>query len=95
MSIRLIKIEKSIKPQKKLQAVFSINGKNKTVHFGASHYEDFTKHKDTERKRLYILRHQKEDWTDPTKAGTLSRFILWNKKDIKSSIKDYSKRFSV
>jgi hypothetical protein len=36
-----------------------------------------------------------EDWTDPTRAGTLSRFILWNKPTLRSSIRSYRRRFRV
>ena len=57
---------------------------------------DFTKHKDEERKKNYIQRHEvNEDWTNPYKAGTLSRYILWNKPSLEDSIKDYKKRFNV
>jgi hypothetical protein len=36
-----------------------------------------------------------EDWTDPTRAGTLSRFVLWNKPTLRASIRSYRKRFHV
>ena len=64
--------------------------------FGDSKYSDFTQHKDEERKQNYITRHKvNEDWTDLNKAGTWSRYILWNKKTIKTSIKDMEKRFNI
>ena len=68
-------IMKSNRKNKKYIAMFK-NGTN--IHFGDNRYEDFTIHKDTERKRLYLLRHGKEDWTNPYSAGSLSRWILWN-----------------
>jgi len=35
----------------------------KTIHFGASGYSDFTKHKDKKRKDAYDARHKKlENW---------------------------------
>ena len=65
-----------------------------TVHFGQAGASDYTIHKDPERKKLYIERHEKnENWNDPTSAGALSRWILWNKPTITESIKDYKKRF--
>ena len=46
------------------------DGKMHKVHFGAQGYSDYTKHKDPERKRRYITRHQKsENWT---KSGVLT-----------------------
>jgi hypothetical protein len=64
------------------------------VPFGAYGMSDYTLHKNEERKKLYINRHQKnEDWNNPVSAGALSRFILWNKLTIKDSLEDYLKRF--
>ena len=57
-------------------------------------YEDFTIHKDPERKERYIERHSKnEDWHNPLTAGFYSRWILWNKPTITESIKDTNRRF--
>ena len=68
----------------------------KVVHFGDTRYEDFTVHKDEERKRLYLLRHKKnEDWNNPYSAGSLSRYILWNKPTINDSVEDFKKRFNL
>jgi hypothetical protein len=92
----LIKIKKSDKPNKKMMAVFENcqTGTKKTTHFGAAGMSDFTLNKDPERKKLYIIRHCKnEDWNNPVTAGALSRWILWNKQTLKSSIDDYKKRF--
>ena len=37
---------------------------DRTVHFGAAGYEDYTHHKDPDRRRVYIQRHRRgEDWT--------------------------------
>jgi len=84
---------------KKYTAIFYNNDKKKLkmTHFGASGYSDYTQHKDAERKQRYINRHNNnnEDWTDPQKAGTLSRFILWNKKSLQDSIKDYANKFNL
>lgn len=88
---------KSIKPSprkdKKLVAEFEDGTK---THFGQRGAGDFTKTGDEEKKTNYIARHKvNEDWTDPKKAGTLSRFILWNKPTQEASIKDFKKRFNV
>jgi hypothetical protein len=90
-----------IKPSKakgkKFTAIFSKDGKKiKTTHFGAKGMSDFTKHNNEDRKKLYLDRHRKrENWNDFKSAGSLSRYILWNKKTISSSIKDYKRRFNL
>jgi hypothetical protein len=92
----LISIKKSDRADKKMVAVFeNADGRKKTVHFGAKGYSDYTLHKDKARKERYILRHSKtENWDDPTTAGALSLWILWNKPTLKASIIDYKKRFN-
>jgi hypothetical protein len=95
--MRLLNIKQSTNPYKKLMAIFVLdNGKKKIVHFGAKGYDDFTLHKDEERKRLYIKRHEaNEKWSDPLTAGALSRYILWNKPTLVESIKDFTNRFKL
>ena len=78
---------------KKYKALFT-NGK--VVHFGARGYEDYTIHKNDERKQLYLIRHKKnENWNNPFTPGALSKWILWNKKTLRDSIADYKKRFNL
>lgn len=86
---------KSTNPDKKMMAVFvNENGRTKTTHFGAAGMSDFTIHKDEERKKRYILRHKaNENFNDPTSAGALSRWILWNLPSLRASIADYKRRF--
>jgi hypothetical protein len=72
-----------------------INTNGKVISFGDNRYSDFTHHKNEERKMNYIIRHQNEDWTDLNKAGTWSRYILWNKPTIKESINDMKKLFNI
>ena len=86
-----ILIQPSKKADKKYDAV--IDGK-KTISFGSSQHLDFTKHKDPERKQRYLDRHKaRENWNDPTTAGALSKFVLWNKPTISASVKDMNKKF--
>ena len=69
---------------------------NTTIHFGDSRYQDFSQHKDEKKKNAYLSRHYKrENWDDPSTAGFWSRWLLWNKKTIKSSIKDIQDRFGI
>ena len=58
---------------KKYAAVFEKNGqKIKTIQFGAQGYDDFTTHKDSDRKDNYLSRHR-NDPRSPLSAGELSR----------------------
>ena len=78
-------------------AVFYKDGKKiKTTHFGAAGMSDYTKHKDSNRKKRYMTRHRKrENWNNYMSAGSLSRYILWNKPTLKASIADYKKKFNL
>ena len=82
---------------KKLKAVLTDDkGKTKTLHFGAKGMSDFTINKDEKRKKNYLARHKvNENWTVPDTSGSLSRWILWNKKSQSESIKDYKRRFKL
>ena len=44
----------------------------------------------------YIFRHHKDLKTgDPTRAGYLSMFVLWNKPSLAISIRDYRRRLGI
>tara|TARA_Y100001958_G_C21120133_1_gene464494 strand:- start:512 stop:799 length:288 start_codon:yes stop_codon:yes gene_type:complete len=90
-------IKKSTNREKKYMAVFYKDGKKiKTTHFGAAGMSDYTKHKDSNRKKRYMTRHRKrENWNNYMSAGSLSRYILWNKPTLKASIADYKKKFNL
>ena len=95
--MRFKTLRRSRNPEKKWDAVFEKEGKEKVVAFGAKGYSDFTKHKDVTRKARYIKRHSGmgEDWNKPDTPGALSRWILWNKPSLKGSLRDFRKRFSL
>lgn len=70
----------------------------KTVHFGQRGYSDFTKHKDPKRKENYIARHRvNQNWgkSGIKTAGFWSRWILWNKPGLETSIRDTNRRFGI
>lgn len=84
-----MKIEPSTRKDKKLMAVFD---DGEVVHFGAKGYSDYTIHKDPKRKERYLARHRvNENWSDLRSPGALSRYILWEKPDIDSAIRNYKK----
>lgn len=98
--IKLIKITKLKGNSKKYSAEFEIvkpSGKisKKTTKFGAAGMSDFTIHKDTDRRERYISRHKKDLKTgNPTRAGYLSMYVLWNKPSFSASVTDYKRRLN-
>lgn len=92
-----VEIKKSTSLGKKWTAIFYDKGKKvKTTHFGSKGMDDFTITKNKDQKERYLNRHKKrENWDSYMTAGSLSRWILWNKETIKSSISDYLKRFKL
>ncbi len=96
--MKLLKISKSDKPEKKYVAVFEKdNGKTKKTYFGQAGADDYLKTGDKERRRLYRERHQKDLSTnDPTRAGFLSYYILWgDSTSLNENIKNYKKKFNL
>lgn len=95
--VKLKQIVKSSKKTKKWDAIFLMpDGKEKKVSFGALKYEDYTIHKDPERKQRYINRHKKnEHWDDPTTPGSLSRYVLWEEPDFDTSVEKFKKKFDL
>lgn len=84
----------SSSPKKKFDVY--LNNK-KLLSFGASGYKDFTFYPhDQKKKENYIKRHQVlENWNDLNKAGSWSRYILWNKPTLTESMRDMEKRFNI
>lgn len=96
--MKLISVEKSTKPTKKLVAIFETDtGRTRSVHFGAKGMDDYTLTHDKEQRQRYRIRHLKDlNTNDPTKAGFLSWYILWgNSTDIGTNISTYKKKFKL
>jgi hypothetical protein len=95
---RLLDIVKSSKAGKKWTAHFEDKetGRQRSTHFGATGYEDFTQHKDEERAEAYRRRHKKDlETNDPTRAGFLSYYVLWQSPNLNANIRNYKKRFNL
>jgi len=98
-----VQLLKSVKDGKKYTAIFYDDDrlKIKTTHFGQARAKDYISHishgEDAEeRKKLYLDRHRNnENWADYKSAGSLSRYILWNKPSISASYNDYLKKFGL
>ncbi len=103
--VKFLKLTKAKNKEKKYTAVFKVTKSNGDIavierSFGYNNPEDknndYTRHGDIERRNRYIIRHEKDLSTgDPTRAGFLSMFILWNKPTIKSAVADFNKRLKV
>ena len=82
-----VQVSRSQRPNKKWQARLE---SGKTVHFGASGYQDFTQHGDTKRRESYLARHRpNQDWSKGGvgTAGFWSRHLLWEKPSIRGAAK--------
>lgn len=85
----------NIKGKKYKIVLYYDDGRKKTVHIGQAGAEDYTIHKDEERKERYIDRHEtREDWS---KGGMetpayWAKHLLWNKPTLSKSIEDIKKR---
>ncbi len=98
MQPQLYKLYKSTNPSKKFD-VYVIDPKTQNVRkvsFGATGYEDYTIHKDKERRDRYWMRHKKDRLTDITAPGSWSAFVLWGEHtSINKNLKDMLKFFNV
>jgi len=94
--MKLLSVLKSKNKDKKYTAIFDIDGKKKITHFGQAGADDYTITKDKEQRTRYRTRHKKDlETNDPTRAGYLSYYILWNKPTMRESIADYKKKFNL
>ena len=90
----IIQLSKSTRDKKKYMVIVE----DKIIHFGASNYEDYTEHKDPERKQRYLARHRnRENWAKSgiNTAGFWSRWLLWGEPTIAASINKIQKKFNV
>ena len=88
-----IVISKSENKNKKMKVVID---DKKTIHFGASGYEDFTTHNDPKRRDNYIARHKKNEnfgISGIDTAGFWATNVLWNKETLEKSVDDLNNRF--
>jgi hypothetical protein len=94
MPKQVVYLQKSSRAAKK----YMVTIENKTIHFGASGYSDYTKHKDKERKSRYEARHKSnENWRKSgiKTAGFWAKWILWNKPSLSGSITNTSNKFNL
>ena len=99
---KLVDIERAAQSTgKKWVAKFeSTNASKKTmkrVRFGALGAEDYTIHKDSQRRKRYLERHRKDLLTrDPTRPGYLSYYLLWGPTtSLRKNLEMYRQKFSL
>ena len=85
----------TIRPSSRRGKKFVASDGRRHVHFGAEGYEDYTTHKDPERRKRYIARHRGEDWTREgvMSPGWLSRYILWEKPSLREAVTNANKMY--
>lgn len=93
----LLEVSKKYDSQnKKYDAILDDGEKIKTVSFGDNRFQDFTMHRNEERKKLYIGRRsnmEKKYHNDPYKPAFWALHLLWNKPTISASIDDIEKNY--
>lgn len=107
MTLTLTSFSRSDKEDKKWKAVFlTEEGRRVTTHFGYKSHkgsedkslaQDYTIHKDKERRKRYLTRHKTDLRTgDPTRAGYLSYYVLWGQStDLSTNLSSYLRRFGI
>lgn len=92
-------IEKGTAKNKKWKAIFydDTGKKIRTSQFGDNRYQDYTQHKDKERRNKYRERHKKDLVSgDFQKPGLLAYHLLWGEStSLQSNIKSYKKKFKL
>ena len=89
--MKLVSVKPATDGVHKYDATFDNDGRTKHTKFGAKGMDDYTKTHDKEQRARYIKRHQKDMGTgDPTRAGYLSRYLLWGES---TSMMDNLRRF--
>jgi hypothetical protein len=102
--MKLLSIKPSDKATKKYVATFCMckgetkccDTERKKVHFGYKGSKTFLDHGDEKKRLAYVARHKvNENFNDPLSAGSLARWINWNKTTLSASIADFKKRFNL
>ena len=97
--ISLVGVYPSNTKNKKLVAVFNIDGKLKRVNFGSKNSKTFIDHNDPIKKENYIKRHTAlgtEDFNDPVTPASLSMHLLWGPtNDLELNIQHFKHMFKL
>lgn len=100
----LLSVKPSTRPNKKYMATYCLcqkknacGGSNhKIVHFGDSKYEDYTIHKDKDRRKNYRTRAKSFLTDDPTTPARLSYDLLWgDSTSLQVNVDTYRKKYNL
>tara|TARA_Y100000114_G_C11710720_1_gene303331 strand:+ start:720 stop:1007 length:288 start_codon:yes stop_codon:yes gene_type:complete len=95
--MKLLKISKSDKPQKKYVAVFQDGEKTKKIYFGSAGMDDYLKTKNKDQRDRYRARTKSVyDKSPPVSASRLAGDILWgDSTSLNENIKNYKKKYNL
>ena len=97
--ISLVGVHPSTTKNKKLVALFNVDGKLKRVNFGSKNSKTFIDHNDPIKKENYIKRHTAlgtEDFNDPVTPASLSMHLLWGPtNDLELNIQHFKHMFKL
>ena len=86
------KPRKSPNPKKKKVVKGCENGTEKVIHYGATGYSDFTKHKDSKRRANFRARHNCKTATSKLTARHWACKDLWQKGGVLTNLYRNSKK---
>jgi len=95
--MKLVSVKPANDGTHKYEATFDTDGHQKHTKFGAQGMDDYTKTHDKEQRARYIKRHQKDMGTgDPTRAGYLSRHLLWGEStSLMANLRAFRNKFNL
>jgi hypothetical protein len=94
--MKLISVEKSQNKNKKYVAEFNLGDKTKKVHFGYSPMQDYTTHRDKQRRENYRARHYTGKDAKPDTANALSYHLLWGDSiSLRENIKSFKSKYNL
>ena len=95
--MKLVTIKNSSRSDKRLIALFKVNDKQKTVHFGQKGATTYIDGASDDTRMNYLARHRvNENWDRPDNAGSLASHILWgSSKSMRENIAAFKKKFNV
>ena len=103
----LLSVKPAERKDKRYTATFCLcekknecNGENhKQTSFGDPTATTYVDSASEEKKKSYLARHSKspgQDWSKPTTAGSLSRYLLWGaSRSLRENIKAFKKKFNL
>ena len=95
--MELLSVTTSNAKNKRLTAKFKVGSKTQSVSFGLKNGKTYVDGRTFAEKEQYLARHKpNENWSDPTTAGSLSRFILWGPHtSLKKNVKAFKRKFNL